>query len=115
MEIKTMREFLSAVVEGTLTSEVKEFAEAQIAKIDATNEKRKEKALEKAKEKAPIFDAAFDCLSDAPILVSEVAAKMETSPQMASYYLRELVKQGRANVQDVKIPKVGTRKAYTRA
>ena len=42
----TNREFLNAVIEGTVTNEMKEYAAAEIEKLDATNAKRREETSE---------------------------------------------------------------------
>jgi hypothetical protein len=87
--------------------------------MDETNAKRKAKAAEntapskKALENAPLIDEAYTVLGTETKTAADVAAAMAINPQKASYLLRELVKQGRATVEDIKAPKKGTVKAYT--
>ena len=62
-EVKTMtnREFYTTIANGTITEAEKEFALAAIAKLDATNEKRKNKPSKKAVENAPILAPDYSC------------------------------------------------------
>ena len=58
----TLRDLLNAVISGDITEEIRTKAQAEIAKLDATNAKRAERAREKAKENLPIKQAIFDFL-----------------------------------------------------
>jgi Fic family protein len=98
-------------------ADVVEHAEAAIAKIDETNAKRKEKNAEKpskkAEENAPLVEEAFVVLGTETKTASDVAAAMGVSTPKATYLLKTLVAEGRATVEDIKVPKKGTVKAYT--
>ena len=119
--MKTMREFYEAIINGTeITAEMIELATAQLAKMDATNEGRRAKAAEKAKEKEPRIRMVADMLTDEPKTATMMAAELtevegaEVKVQAASALLRQAVEKGWANVQDIKVPKKGTQKGYTR-
>ena len=118
MEKMTKREFLTAIVElgteGTISSELGDFAEEEIAKLDAALAKRKEKVSAKAAENAPLMDKIYeDILKEDEVVTATVVGElMEVSTQKASALLRKLVDEKRAIVEDVKIPKKGTQKGY---
>ena len=112
----TNREFLTAVaaIENVL-ADIKEHAEAAIAKMDATNEARKNKPSKAAVENAPIMDQIFnEVLSGEAMTASAVAEAIGVSVQKANALLRALVADGRAEVTEVKVPKRGVQKAYTK-
>jgi hypothetical protein len=115
----TNREFFTNISNGVITELEIEHAKTALVKMDETNAKRKAKAAEsteptkKALENAPLIDEAYTVLGTETKTAADVAAAMAINPQKASYLLRELVKQGRATVEDIKAPKKGTVKAYT--
>lgn len=122
----TNREFYNAIIaeNATITPEMVEHATAQIAKLDATAEKRKGVVSKKDQEKRDANEALARHIAES-ILTSEaktatdVAAVLtaeageEVKVQKASYLCRLAVTLGLANVTEVKIPKKGTQKAYT--
>lgn len=112
----TKREFLTKVSTGEMNDEVMEFAAAEIAKMDAANDKRKEKTSKKAEENQPLVDRIVsEILGDEPVTATDVAGILEVSVQKASQLCRAAVAQGMASSQDVKIPKKGNMKGYTKA
>ena len=122
----TNREFYTAITaeNATITAEMIEHAQAQLAKLDATAEKRKGK-VSKADQEKRDANAALATKVAAEILTTEaktatdVAAVLtemlgeEVKVQKASYLCRLAVDMGLANQTEVKIPKKGTQKAYT--
>lgn len=112
----TTREFLTAVAAiENVPTEIKEHAEAAIAKLDATNEARKNKPSKTAIENAPIMDQIYnEVLTGEAVTASVVAEAIGVSPQKATALLRALVADGRAEATEVKVPKKGTQKAYTK-
>ena len=121
----TNREFYTAIAANeTLSEEIRNHATEQIAKLDATAEKRKGKVSAKDQAKRD-ENAALAARVAAEILTTEaktatdIAAALtemlgeEVKVQKASYLAREAVKLGLANATEVKIPKKGTQKAYT--
>lgn len=114
----TNREFYTAVMAiENAPADIVEFAEAAIVKMDETNAKRKEKAADKpskkAEENAPLVNEALTVLGTETKTASDVAEAMSVNVQKASYLLRTLVAEGRATVEDIKVPKRGLVKAYT--
>ena len=113
----TNREFLTAIANmENISEELKAEATARIEKLDATNEARKNKPSKKAIENAPVMEQiANEILTSEAQTASAVAEAAGISVQKANALLRALVAEGRATVTDVKIPKRGVQKAYTKA
>lgn len=113
----TNREFLTTIANmENAPEDVKAYAEEKLAKMDATNEARKNKPSKKAEENAPLMDKiANEILTTEAVPAAVIAEAMEISTQKASALLRALVTEGRAVVTDVKLPKKGTCKAYSLA
>ena len=114
------------VLNGTKTDgwdELAEVIEGAIAKLDATNEKRKAasalKAAEKQAEKEPIRVALLAVMGgeDAPktasMLIEE--AGLEIKPASVPSLLRPLVEAGKVAKVDVKITGKGTQRGYVLA
>ena len=109
----TNREFFEAIVSNTsLSAEMHEHAEKEIARIDASNAKAAEKRAEKAVEDQPLFDALTAALTHEYQTASDLMGVVEKSVQKTSSLLRKLVKMGIAVDGDVKIPKKGMQKGY---
>ena len=113
----TNREFLTAIANmKNISEELKAEATARIEKLDATNEARKNKPSKKAIENAPVMEQiANEILTSEAQTASTVAEAAGISIQKANALLRALVAEGRATVTDVKVPKRGVQKAYTKA
>ena len=120
----TNREFYTAIAANeTLTEEIRNHATEQIAKLDATAEKRKGKVSAKDQEKrdanaalaarvaAEILTAEAKTATDIAAALTEMLGE-EVKVQKASYLAREAVKLGLANATEVAIPKKGKQKAY---
>ena len=114
--IMTNREFLNAIAnDETLATEIRDHASAEIAKMDAANEKRKNKPSKAATENAPLIAQIVDeILGTEAMTASDVAAVLGVSVQKASSLLRTIVANGQAVATEVKIPKKGTQKAYSK-
>lgn len=110
----TNREFYTAIINADIDPETTEFAKAAIAKLDATNEKRRNTPSKAQKDNEPLMNQIVATILTAePKTASDVAAELGVTPQKASALLRALVANGQANVEDVKVPKRGTQKGYT--
>ena len=88
----TKREFYTAIAEAELATELKEFAVAEIEKLDAENARNAAKRAEKAKENEPYFEKILALVSETPVVASEVAAELGVSTSKASSLLRTMVK-----------------------
>lgn len=112
----TNREFFTNIINGTITEDVVEYAKAAIAKMDATNEARKNKPSKTALENAPLLDKIeHEILGDEPVTATAVAETMGISTQKASSLLRQLVACGKAESHDEKVKGKGAVKTYTAA
>ena len=122
----TNREFYTAITaeNATITPEMIEHANAQLAKLDATAEKRKGVVSKKDQEKRAANEALARHIAEtiltteaktatdvAEILTAETGEEVKV--QKASYLLRLAKDMGLAAQTEVKIPKRGTNKAYT--
>ena len=112
----TNREFFTAIANAeNLSAELVEFATNAIAKMDATNEARKNKPSKKATENAPVIEALTNALTSDPQTAADLAAVVGISTQKASSLLRQMVTNGVAVSTDIKVPKKGSCKGYALA
>lgn len=118
------RDFLNAVVNGEITNDVIEFAKAELTKIDAANEKRREnppKAVAaKRAENAEIGEVLYEILTDAPIIVADLRVALaergfDVKAQRVNAIAHKLIDAGRVTAEDVKVPNKGTQRGYKRA
>lgn len=113
----TLRDLLNAVISGNITEDIRAKAQAEIAKLDATNAKRAEKAKEKAKENLPIKQAIYDYLvANGTKTTAEIAKGVEVlegSSPKASAMCRQMVDDGRLTTSEVSVKGKGKQKAYT--
>ena len=105
------------------TAELVAAFENALARLDATNEKRKAasalKAAEKQAEKEPIREALFAVMGDedAPMTASMLieAAGLDIMPASVPSLMRPLVEAGRVAKVDMKVPGKGTQRGYVKA
>lgn len=116
----TKREFLNeviAVIDGTSevdVLELKEFAKAEIVKLDERNANRSAKPTKAQIENKSIKEKILEVLSTGEKMVaSTIAEKVEISTQKASALCRQLVESNKLKVEEVKIPRKGKQKAYS--
>ena len=114
-----------ALIDGEGEVDVMELRAATIdaiARLDATNEKRKAasalKAAEKQAEKEPIREALLAVMGgeDAPMTASMLieAAELDIKPASVPSLMRPLVEAGRVIKVDMKIPGKGTQRGYAK-
>ena len=116
----TKREFLNeviAVIDGTSevnVLELKEFAKAEIVKLDERNANRSSKPTKTQIENEPIKEKILEVLStEERMVASAIAERLEISTQKVSALCRQLVESKKLKVEDVKIPRKGKQKAYS--
>ena len=116
----TKREFLNeviAVIDGTSevdVLELKEFAKAEIVKLDERNANRSAKPTKAQIENKSIKEKILEILStEERMVASAIAEKVEISTQKASALCRQLVESNKLKVEEVKIPRKGKQKAYS--
>ena len=116
----TNREFYEAVVAAQINDELTQFATEAIAKLDHTNELRKqknaEKAIEKEAEKAPIREAILAVITEEPKTASTLIeeAGVEIKPQAIPSLLKGLIEDGIVVKTDIKVKGKGTQRGYAR-
>ena len=108
----TRREMLNVIAAGKMNDEVKAWAESEIAKIDAANEKRRNKLSKKAEANLPIIAAIEEVLTSEPQTATVIGEKVGVSTQKASSLLRKIVAEGKCEKVDVKVKGKGTQKGY---
>lgn len=108
-------EFLQAVVDGNVNDEVVAYAAAQIEKVHKANEKRRNTPSKTAIANAPIIEALTDALTAEAQTAADLAAKVSISTQKASALLRQMVANGVAHSDSVKVPGKGEQKVYSLA
>ena len=115
----TNREFYTNIANGTLTEAEKEFALSAIAKLDETNEKRRNKVSPKEQEKqnemAELRNSIFAVITNDPQTEADIAAQVGVTGAKARAQLRKLVAEGKIVSADIKVPKKGTCKGYSLA
>ena len=116
----TKREFLNeviAVIDGTSevdVLELKEFAKAEIVKLDERNANRSAKPTKAQIENKSIKEKILEVLStEEKMVASAIAERLEISTQKVSALCRQLVESKKLKVEDVKIPRKGKQKAYS--
>jgi hypothetical protein len=113
--IMTNREFFIAVSENeSVANDLRDFAKAQIAKLDARNEKRANTPTKTQKANEPLKANIVAYLGTvdyalASDLVEECGLK---STQQASALCRQLVDNGKLTAEEIKVKGRGTLKAY---
>lgn len=110
----TRRDFYNSIINGTVNDEVIEMAKAEVAKLDATNDKRKATPSKTAVANAPIKEAIVKLLTERQytMCASDVGATLELTTQKASALLRQLQDEGIVTATEQKVPKKGSVKFY---
>lgn len=101
----TKREFLTAVAENeSVSAEIREFAEKEIASMDSRNEKRRTTLTPKQKENAEISERILAALVDVvePKTSSEIAEMVGIERPKASSLCGRLAGDGKLKVTKVK-------------
>lgn len=110
----TVRDFLNAVIAGTVDDEAIDFAKSELAKLDARNAKRAATPSKTALANAPIKDAIFNYIkSNNGAVCADIASACGVTVQKASALCVQMVKEGHLTAEEVKIPKKGKVKAYS--
>ena len=120
----TNREYYEAILKiENLSDELKAETEAKIERLNAQAESRK-KAIDKKKEEenAPLKAKILEYLGkkdeegklvNSKALASKVAEYLECHPSKATYLCKALASEGKVIIEEVKVPKMGKRNAYT--
>ena len=116
--MKTMREFLTAVINASISEEVTAFANKEIDKLNAKNDKKKITMTKDQKINAEIKDKILDFMAEETTYTSPEIAKamqsefteIEISTNKISALMRQLTAENKVN----QIEKVKTSKGYVK-
>lgn len=112
----TNREFYNAIINGSMTDEVKAHATEALSKLDERNQKRSSKPTKAQLENEPVKTAIVDYLTiHGGAVAADIAAEVDITTQKASALCRLLVEDGVLTVEEVKVPKKGKCKKYSLA
>lgn len=112
----TNREFYTAIINGEINDDVLAMAKAEIEKLDARNEKRRntptkeQEANEERKQSILAYLA-----NNAKAFAADISTACGFSTQRVSALCKQLVDSGNVKVEDVKVKGKGTLKAYSLA
>lgn len=110
----TNRDFLNAVISANISDEMTDFAKAEIAKLDARNDKRRNTLSKEQKANEGVKEQILAYLANAKNAVaSEIAGALDLSTQKVSALCRQLVESGAVAVTDIKVKGKGAVKSYS--
>ena len=110
----TNREFYTAIIANpNVEKDYKDYAQAEIDKLDARNDKRKNTQTKTQKENEGIMTSILTHLANGSAVASDIGAALGISTQKASALCGLLVKEGKITVADIKVKNKGTVKQYT--
>ena len=91
------------------------YAQDGIEKINETNKKKTSKPTKNQVENMAIKERIFELLAEKneKMVASAIGEKIEISTQKATALAKQLVTEGKAVVEKVKIPKKGEQNAYS--
>lgn len=112
----TNRQALTLIVNGNITAEVRVWAESEIAKLNAKNDKRKNTKSKDQIANESIMDNIVDYITNHGAQVaSALGTALAISTQKASALCKLLVADGKLTVADKKVKGKGAVKEYSLA
>lgn len=111
----TKREMFEKIIAVVEDAEIKAFAESEIEKMNARNEKRKAQPSKVALANAPLKEKIHEYLygeEGKTHTASEIAEVVGISTQKASALCRQMAEEGIFSVEDVKVKGKGKVKGY---
>ena len=112
----TNREFYNSIINNTITADEIDFAKAELAKLDARNEKRRNTPTKVQEANVGVKEAIKGYLATVKsALASDIATACGVSTQKVSALCKQMVENGEIKVADVKVKGKGTLKAYSLA
>ena len=109
----TNREGFTAVINGNITEAVKEWAQENLDKLDARNDKRKNTMSKTQKENEGTMTEILKVLADDAAVASEIGTILGISTQKASALCRLLVSEGKVEAKEIKVKNKGSVKQYS--
>ena len=112
----TNREFYTAIIGNpNVADDLKTYAQGEIDKLDARNDKRKNTQTKAQKENETVMLSILEHLANGSAVASEIGSALGISTQKASALCKLLVNDGKLTVADIKVKNKGTLKQYTLA
>ena len=112
----TNREFYNSIINNTISAEVVAMAKAELDKLDARNEKRRNTPTKVQEANVGVKEAIKGYLATVKsALASEIATACGVSTQKVSALCKQMVENSEIKVADVKVKGKGTLKAYSLA
>lgn len=109
----TTREFLNSVLAADINDDLNAFAKAEIEKLDARNDKRRNTLSKEQKANEEVKEQILAYLLNAKNAVaSEIANALGISTQKVSALCRQMVESGSIAVTDIKVKGKGSVKSY---
>lgn len=109
----TNREGFTAIVNGNITEAVKEWAQENLDKLDARNDKRKNTMSKTQKENEGTKAEILKLLAEGAAVASEIGTALGISTQKASALCVRLEIEGKVEVKDIKVKNKGSVKQYS--
>lgn len=104
----TKREFYEAVINGTMNTDVQEFANEELSKMNARNAHRRETPSKTQVANAELDEQVFGYFTTneitEPIAASVIAGVFDITPSKASASCGRLADSGRFKVTQIKSP-----------
>ena len=112
----TNREFYTAIIANdNVAQDIKDFAQAEINKLDARNDKRKNTQTKTQKENEPIAQAILDALAEngGTMLGVDLATAIGQTTQKTNGVAGNLVNEGKITKSKTKVKGKGELTQYT--
>lgn len=110
----TNRDFFNAVIAANVDDELTAYAKAEIEKLDARNDKRRNTMTKEQLANEDVKEQILAYLANAKSAVaSEIAGALDLSTQKVSALCRQLVESGAVAVTDIKVKGKGAVKSYS--
>lgn len=110
----TNREFFNAIINSNINADLVAHAKAELEKLDAKNEKRKNTLTKTQKENESLKVEVLNYIKEkGSAVASEIGSALSISTQKASSLCTLLKNDGLLTVSDLKVKGKGSVKQYT--
>lgn len=110
----TNREFFNAIINSNINADLVAHAQAELEKLDAKNEKRKNTLTKAQKENESLKVEVLNYIKEkGSAVASEIGSALSMSTQKASSLCTLLKNDGLLTVSDLKVKGKGSVKQYT--
>ena len=109
----TNREFYNSVINGTITKNEIDFAKAEIEKLDARNDKRRNTLTKEQIANDGLKKDIVKVIGNGKMIASDIAKALEISTQKVSALAKQLVDNGTLTKSEITIKGKGKVLAYS--